>query len=71
MAASTALPPAFRISAPASVDSGCAATIIAFLRYRMRPPRTLSAHRVAEERAPVTVWGSAGQAAFRHPSRLP
>ncbi len=32
MAASTALPPAFKISAPASVDSGCAATIIAFFR---------------------------------------
>ena len=32
MAASTAFPPALRISAPASVDSGCAATIIAFLR---------------------------------------
>src|SRR5258706_4669052 len=35
IAASTALPPAFRISAPASVASGWAATIIARLRYRM------------------------------------
>ncbi len=36
IAASTALPPALRMSAPASVASGCAATIIAPLRYRMR-----------------------------------
>src|SRR5512144_863152 len=35
IAASTALPPALRISAPASVDSGWAATIIAFPGYRM------------------------------------
>src|SRR6266849_7169438 len=38
IAASTALPPAFRISAPASVASGWAATIIARLRYRMGSP---------------------------------
>ena len=35
-AASTAFPPAFRISAPASTASGWAATIIARLWYRMR-----------------------------------
>src|SRR5262245_7407332 len=35
IAASTALPPASRMSAPASVASGCAATIIAFFRYRI------------------------------------
>src|SRR5215831_6562040 len=48
MAASTALPPALRMSAPASAASGCGATIIAFFRYRMEPPRCSDGHRVAE-----------------------
>src|SRR5262245_2710597 len=39
MPASTALPPSRRASAPASVASGCGATIIAFLLYRtLFPP---------------------------------
>jgi hypothetical protein len=42
IAASTALPPDFKISAPASVASGCAATIIERFAYRIRPPRNMS-----------------------------
>src|SRR5260370_7755138 len=47
IAASTALPPALKMSAPASVASGCAATIIARLRYRMvGPPPGSAGHRL-------------------------
>src|SRR5262245_20757174 len=48
IAASTALPPAFRISAPASFASGCAATIIERFAYRIRPPRSFGGPRVAD-----------------------
>src|ERR1700687_1949153 len=47
IAASTALPPDLKMSAPASAASGCGATIIARLRYRIvGPPLGSAGHRL-------------------------